>query len=224
MPRLNIKKLEVSKSGFPVLFNTFNYKLSTVSKAMFEKFKAEIRKTASLTEADCAMFEKCFTIKKIAKNSFFVREGQINREMGFVNSGLFRMYYLLDGKEVNAHFFVENDFLAAFQSFLLQQPSRYYIQALEDSEIITFTYDDLEEAYKNSHQWERFGRKAAELCYTVATERTESFLFMTGEERYLQLLEKRPEFFERIPLYHIASYLGIERESLSRLRRKILTA
>jgi CRP-like cAMP-binding protein len=132
------------------------------------------------------------------------------------------MYYLKEDKEVNTNFFFENDFLSCFQSYLSQKASRHYLQAMEDSELLTFSFNDLEKAYDRSHNWERIGRKLAEECYIATAERSESFLFLTGEERYLDLLEKKREIFERIPLYHIASYLGIERESLSRLRKNLI--
>ncbi|MFT5648179.1 MAG: CRP/FNR family transcriptional regulator, partial [Aureispira sp.] len=88
------------------------------------------------------------------------------------------------------------------------------------SEIVTFNFSTLEAAYDLSHRWERFGRLMAEKSYQMTTNRVESFLFKNGEQRYLEALEDA-RLFERIPLYHIASYLGIERESLSRLRKKI---
>jgi CRP-like cAMP-binding protein len=141
--------------------------------------------------------------------------------MGFVNSGLFRMYYLSHGKEINTNFFFENNFLVDHDSFINQKPSRYFIQALEDSEIIAIDYQLLQKAYTSSKNWERFGRLTSELHIKMLAERVESFLFMEGKDRYLQLVKTHPCIFERVPLYHIASYLGMERESLSRIRRKI---
>lgn len=191
---------------------------------MIETIKRELRKISPLTDEDCALFENQMKVRSVEKNELWVREGQICKEMAFIYSGAFRMYYLHNDKEVNTYFFFENQFLSSFQSFLLHQPSRYYIQALEPSELVIFQNSDIERAYASSHNWEKFGRIIAENCYIEATLRTESFLFLTGEQRYLQLLEKHPQIFERVPLYHIASYLGIERESLSRLRRKIINA
>lgn len=175
-----------------------------------------------VSDDDCLMFISYLKIVQIPKGSLFVTEGQISNEIGFINKGLFRIYYLLDEKEVNTNFIFEGEFVVEYQSFLLQRPSRYYIQALEDCEIITFSSEALQKAYSSSPNWERFGRIIAEKLYVDATERGEEFLFLTGEQRYKNLLKKRPKVFEKVPLYHIASYLGIERESLSRLRRKIL--
>lgn len=191
---------------------------------MLENFKKHMKLIAPLTEEDCSYFEKALTVKKLARNELLVREGQICRDICFIHSGFIRMYYLREGKEVNTYFFFENEFATSFQSFLHNEPSRYYLQAMEEAEVISFSYNTLEKAYEASHNWERIGRKLAEACYSTSCQRTESFLFLTGEQRYLDLMERKPEYFERIPLYHIASYLGIERESLSRLRKKISNA
>ena len=126
-----------------------------------------------------------------------------------------------DGKEINTQFVFENEFVTDYDSFLQSKPSRYFIQALEDSEIVTFNLIALQNAYNQSQNWERFGRMVAEQSYKLTTQRVESFLFLDGEQRYLDLVKSQPQILDRIPLYHIASYIGLERESLSRLRRKI---
>lgn len=192
------------------------------SEFNFNIYKETVRRIAPLTDADCDLFIPHLKIKQYPKGSNFVVEGQISNEIGFISKGAFRIYYLIDGKEVNGNFFFEHEFVVEYQSFLLQRPSKYFIEAMEDSEVITFTSTQLHNNYNISQNWERFGRIIAEKLFIDATERTESFLFLTGEQRYLNLLKRRPKIFERVPLYHIASHLGIERESLSRLRKKIL--
>lgn len=167
------------------------------------------------------MFEPYLVKRSIISKEIYLAEGKICRDMGFINSGAFRMYYLSDGKEINLHFSLEDDFVVEYDSFLEQKPSRYYIQALEESEIVIFNLEVLQKAYHKSHNWERFGRLMAENAYKMMARRTESFLFLNGEQRYTALLQNNPHIFERISLYHIASYLGMERESLSRLRRKL---
>jgi CRP/FNR family transcriptional regulator len=188
----------------------------------FQKIKGWLQDFSFLTEEDYDFFEPFLMLKKIAPQEVILSEGQVCREMAFVNSGAFRLYYLSDGKEINSHFFIENDFMADFNSFLQQKPSRYFLQALESAEMVTFDAQLLQQAYDSSKNWERFGRLMAEYSYKITVERVESFLFMDGKERYLRLLESRPYIFERVPLYHIASYLGMERESLSRIRKKII--
>lgn len=187
----------------------------------FHKFKTWLQKVSFLTEADCALFENQLSRKSVVQKHNFLSSGQVCKEMGFINQGLFRVFYLSDGREINTHFCMENDFVVDFDSFLQQKPSRYYIQALEDCDITTFSLPTLQHAYQSSQNWERFGRMMAEHAYKTTNKRVESFLFMDGEQRYTNLLETEPHLLERVPLYHIASYLGIERETLSRLRKKL---
>lgn len=187
----------------------------------FQKIRVWLQNFPFLTGDDYDFFEPFLTLKKIEAQEITLSEGQVCREMAFVNSGVFRLYYLSDGKEINSHFFLEHEFMADFNSFLQQKPSRYFLQALEPAEMVTFDAQLLQKAYDSSKNWERFGRLMAEYSYKITVERVESFLFMDGRQRYLRLLESRPHIFERVPLYHIASYLGMERESLSRIRKKI---
>jgi CRP-like cAMP-binding protein len=186
-----------------------------------EGFKNWLKHISFLTEADCDLFEPYLQTKRFPAKEHFLTEGKTCQEIGFVNHGSFRTYYLSDDKEINTRFIFENDFVVDYDSFLEAKPSKYFIEALEDSEIVTFNLRALLNAYDQSHNWERFGRIMAEQSYKLTTNRVESFLFLDGEQRYLDLLKNEPQIFERIPLYHIASYLGMERESLSRLRKKI---
>lgn len=187
----------------------------------FKQFKTWLKHVSFLTEADCSLFEPFLKTRKIAAKEYVLSAGKTCREIGFINHGSFRTFYLSDDKEINTHFVFENDFVVDYDSFLEAKPSRYCIQALEDSEIVTFNLQALLHAYDQSRNWERFGRVMAEKSYQMTTHRVESFLFLDGEQRYLDLLKNEPQIFDRIPLYHIASYLGMERESLSRLRKKI---
>jgi CRP/FNR family transcriptional regulator len=187
----------------------------------FQQFKSYLKHVSFLTDKDCDLFEPHLATKRYKAKDHFLREGGTCKEIGFINKGCFRTYYLANGEEVNTQFVFENEFVTDYDSFLNNKPSRYYIQALEDSEIIVFNLSAMISAYNLSHNWERFGRIIAEHSYIKTTERVESFLFLNGEQRYLDLLEKQAHLFDRIPLYHIASYLGLKRESLSRLRKKI---
>jgi CRP/FNR family transcriptional regulator, anaerobic regulatory protein len=187
----------------------------------FAQFKTWLKQVSFLTEQDCNLFQPFLHKKQVAAKAHLLQQDKICREIGFINSGAFRMYYLSDGKEINTHFSFDNEFVVDYDSFLHHKPSRYCIQALEDAEIVTFNLEALQQAYNQSQNWERFGRTMAEYSYKITTQRVESFLFLDGEQRYKQLLDNQPQIFERVPLYHIASYLGLERESLSRLRKKI---
>lgn len=186
-----------------------------------DNFKIQIRKVTDFSEEECSLFIPHLHHKTLRKGEFLLKEEQTVREIAFVQKGAFRIYHIQDGKEINNHFFLENDYAVSFLDFLKNRPSRYYIEALEDSEVYTFNSQSLQMAYEKSKNWERFGRLIAESAYATATNRFESFLFLSAKERYLQMMKDYPLFLQRIPLYHLASYLGIERESLSRIRKEI---
>jgi CRP/FNR family transcriptional regulator, anaerobic regulatory protein len=185
------------------------------------QFKNWLKHVSFLTDADCNLFEPNLLTKKIKKKSIILKEGQVCKELGFVNNGVFRMFYLSEGKEINIHFSFENEFVVNYDSFINSTPSRYYLEALEDAEIVTFNLQTLQNAYQQSQNWERFGRIMAEYSYKLTTKRVEGFMFLDAQQRYLQMMQDTPHYINLLPLYHIASYLGIERESLSRLRKKL---
>jgi CRP-like cAMP-binding protein len=174
-----------------------------------------------LTDEDLDLFSPYLIERTFEKEEYVLTPGSCCREMSFVTSGVYRMFYLAEGKEINVHFFFDDHFMVDYGSFLHQTPSRFFIQAIERSEAVSFDHEVLWRAYDQSKNWERFGRLMAELCSAMVTDRLEMFLFMDGKERYLQLMRDNPGIFDKLPLYHLASYLGMERESLSRIRQRI---
>jgi CRP/FNR family transcriptional regulator len=186
-----------------------------------QNFKIQIRQITNFSEDECSLFMPFIRQKSLRKGDYLVQEGKPANQIAFIEKGLMRIFYLADGKEINNHFFLENDYAVSYLDFLKNRPSRYNIQALENCNVLTFDKKALELAYEESKNWERFGRIIAESVYAIATNRFESFLFLSARERYVQMLKDYPRFIQRIPLYHLASYLGIERESLSRIRKEL---
>ena len=174
-----------------------------------------------LTGSDLEFFRPWLVEKRFLKDEYLLLAGNCCRALSFLESGMFRMYCLSGGKEINMHFFAENDFMADYGSLLSQEPARYSIQALEASRVVCFSHELLQEAFGRSKNWERLGRLMAERFAGIFAERLETFLFMDGRQRYLYLMEENPGIFDRVPQYHLASYLGMERETLSRIRQRI---
>ena len=115
----------------------------------------------------------------------------------------------------------KNQFVVTFKSFINQIPCDYHTQAMTEASVIYINITDLLSLYKQSHKWETFGRLLAQEAFNIAIARTESFVFQTPEERYLDLIKFHPDIFNNIPLYHISSFLGIQGPSLSRIRKRI---
>lgn len=167
--------------------------------------------------------EKLFQKRIYKKGECFNVRDSICNNLGFVNKGLFRIYYVDPqlGREKNLYFFVENQFMVSFKSFISQTPCYYNIEAMEDSEVLQISHTNLMQLFQSHHQWERFGRVLAEQYFYGSQSRTESFIFNNPEERYLELIKTNPGIFERVSLLHIASYLGIKSQSLSRIRKRL---
>ena len=161
--------------------------------------------------------------KSFQKGELFNDYKNVCKELGFIVKGTFRSYIIdyKSGDEKNVFFYSPDGFVCAYKSFVNQIPCEYYTEALTDAHIICINIFDLQKLYKKSHEWECFGRLAAEMAATIVIDRVESFLIKSPEERYLELIKAHPELSEKVPLYHISSYLGIQGPSLSRIRKRL---
>lgn len=162
------------------------------------------------------------TLKKYNKKQFLYESGAIQKEIAYVCQGLLRKYYINEkGNKINVGFSMEKQYAIDYPSFIKQKPSKYYIECLEPSIIIAMPYDKLQEAYQRYKDSEMYGRLTAEMVLTRETDRVESFLFENAEERYLNFIAANKDLMNRISVSHLASYLGIERQSLTRIRGKL---
>lgn len=161
--------------------------------------------------------------KSFKKGELFNNYKNVCKEMGFILDGTFRSYLIepKSGEERNLFFYSKNGFVTAYKSLVNQIPCEYYTEALTDAHIICINVANLQNLYKLSHEWECFGRLAAEKAATVVIDRVESFLLKSAEERYLDLIKAHPDLHKKVPLYHISSYLGIQGPSLSRIRKRL---
>jgi len=182
-----------------------------------------LRNFASLSDKDIDEGQPFWKPRAIKKGYFFNMQMMVCNDLGLVVKGIFRIYYR-DPKtntDKNLFFFTENQFVVSFRSFISQTTCYYFIEAMEDSEIVFISYKDLNNLYETNANWAKFGRLLAELFFSYAQTRTEEFVFFSHEERYMRLLEDHPNIVERIPSYHISSFLGITNPSLSRIRKRI---
>jgi CRP-like cAMP-binding protein len=163
-------------------------------------------------------------IKAYKKGEFYNEYHNVCKHLGFIIHGVFRIYRIDDdtSEEKNMLFFSKGKFVASYTSFLSQQPCNYYTASVDTSLILYIHIDHLNKLYSESHQWERFGRYIAENAFHQLMANTEGFLFKSAEERYQDMMAQHPEIFNTVPLYHLASYLGIKAPSLSRIRKRMV--
>ena len=142
--------------------------------------------------------------------------------MGFICSGLIRRFYINEkGNQITTGFTKENEYITDYPAFIRQRASKYYLQCLEPTTIVNLPYKTIQDCYNKFRNSEMQGRLIAENVLTILNDRVESFLFNTAEERYLKFISENPDLIQRVSLTHLASFLGIERQSLSRIRSKL---
>lgn len=187
----------------------------------FDKLVGILNYVVKMDNEECQILKKMLTFKTFQKGDFLLKNGQPCQNIIFVNKGIIRYFYLVDGEERIGNFFFDNDFASDYKSFLTQSPALLNIDALTEVEVVLINYQDLQTIYEKSKTFERLGRKITEGIYIALIQRTESLLFESAEERYINLLKKMPELHNIVPQFMIASYLNIKPETLSRIRKKM---
>jgi CRP-like cAMP-binding protein len=188
----------------------------------FTPLKHFIDRIVDVTDQEWRAHRDCLTRRFLKKGEFLVREGQVSSNVSFINTGSFRVYKELNGQEIVKNFFFANEYATEYVSFLTRQPSEIFVKALEDTELIELHYDKLQILYEEFPVWQKYGRLMAEHVFLQVAERSHRLLYHTPEENYVKLVQDRPDIIEKIPQHYIASYLGIQPESLSRIRKRMM--
>ncbi|MBD1921765.1 Crp/Fnr family transcriptional regulator [Microcoleus sp. FACHB-831] len=183
---------------------------------------AILRSLINLPEDEAIKVTNLFKIYTLEQGDFFVCAGDVPKTIGFVISGILRLYYVdRDGNEYTKSFCAENSFVAAYSALLLQQPSRLFIQALEDTKLLIADYSAYRVLSENHVCWQALNCKIAEILFIKKEKRESALLLDNAKIRYLSFQEEYPGLETRIRQHHIASYLGITPVSLSRIRGQL---
>lgn len=159
--------------------------------------------------------------KYLAEGDYFLQQGKVCRNIAFIEEGLVRLFYQQDDREVTNCFCREHSMTSSYASLITRTESDISIQALEPTKLIVLSYDSLQKLYEQDLFWQQVGRLAAE-NEIIAIECHNRFINdLTATDRYIQLLENESELLQRVPLKHLATYLQIAPETLSRIRNKI---
>ena len=175
-----------------------------------------------LKAEETAYLVEGMSVIELRQKEVYLAAGTVQRALGFVHSGLLRAFYVdAQGREISVRFIPEGHYATHYSAFLAQTPSRYTFQCMERSCLVSLPFEHIASGYDRFPGLERYGRLVAEGVVKAQQQRIEGFLFENPEERYRRFVADEPELFRRISLSALASYLGIERQSLTRIRKRI---
>jgi len=162
---------------------------------------------------------KSFNLISLDKETVLVKEGQYSDKAYYIISGGARAYYLKDGRDISDWFAFENSFVCSVNSFYQNIPSLHFIETLEPSILLEISRDSVERLSSKYHEIERLVRNIITETMLQLQERVVSIQFQSAEQRYKKILAIHSNITQRVPLKHIASYIGITLETLSRIRK-----
>jgi len=179
------------------------------------------RQFTDFNESELEIIMPYFETRKFKKKSILLDIGKVANEVFYIIKGCIRLYCEKDGEKLSTYFFTENMFAGSYDSFLSRRPSKVAIETLEECEVLVLSHKAQEKLYDIFPKMNEFIRKAIEQRFVLLHDLFISYLLNSPEERYLMLQKDRPELLQRIPQHQIASFIGVTRVSLSRIRNRI---
>jgi CRP-like cAMP-binding protein len=182
--------------------------------------KESLLKRVHFSDKELQEMINSFTEENIDKDQIILQSGQICNKLYYVKSGIIRSYYINEnGKEITQWFFNDGKFMTSIESFYQQKPSIYTLKALEKTKVFSITKSKLDLLFDKSPKAERFGRLLAVEMLIKVANKLNAIQFQKAKERYDYMINEFPNIYYKVPLGHIASYLGMTQETLSRIRK-----
>jgi CRP-like cAMP-binding protein len=177
----------------------------------------------SLTSEEIAYLESKITVRSYLKGQYIVQQGDVCKYSCFVLSGCTKTFYVdSDGQEHILMFSIEDWWTSDMGSFVTQTPADFNVQCIENTELVMFSYDTIEDLYREIPKLERFFRQIIEKGFAAAQKRIVRNFSLSAKEQYLYFREQYPKIEQRIPQYMVASYLGITKEFLSKIKSQLI--
>lgn len=186
---------------------------------MASEFDKNNPKAPELTPEEMEVVKKLNMEKSAKKGTILLREGDDSTNTFFVLSGCIRQYYLVDGEEKTTEFFTEDQ--SIFPAGPSSTISKFYLECVEDTKYTITSASQQKEIYEKFPRFESLCRIATEQEFAEYQEKAAKYMISSPEERYLNLIDTRPDLLNRVPQYQLASYLGVKPESLSRIRKRL---
>jgi len=187
-----------------------------------KKLLAYLSDKLHLSSKDKELVQKYFILEQQTANTTLLKTGQVERYVYFLEKGIIRGYQNQNGKIVVGHLVGENNFFNSLDSFMTEAPSLYCFEAITDIEYYKITKLDLELLKSYDTQWTNFITNVINEHLICKMDRVKDFQTLTAKERYLKFLKETPDLASQVSVENMASYLGIEAPSLSRIRKQIM--
>ncbi len=176
----------------------------------------------TLTPDETKALEEGMEVTIFKKDSFLLKEGQTSIDTYFILEGCIRQYCLIDGEEKTTNFFTEGQWIISLTGLSQNAPSLHNLVCMEETSLVIGNEQKAQELFKKFPRFETLARVVVEKSFAEQQQLMTSFHTDTPEQRYSKLLKSRPDLFQRVSQYHMASFIGVTPESLSRIRKRII--
>ncbi len=184
---------------------------------IYEIFKRDY----NISDRDWEIFSSKLALYTYPKRHIVLQKGEQENYLSFVDKGILRYYIPSDDNDLTFDFAFKNNFTSAYSSFITRTAAPYQVEAMTEVNLWRLTFDDLQAVYRDTLIGNTIGRHASEQLYMRKARRELSLLNETARQRYDNLFTAQPELLQLVPLKHIASYIGITPQALSRIRARI---
>ncbi|HCY82245.1 MAG TPA: hypothetical protein DHV22_11925 [Xanthomarina gelatinilytica] len=183
-----------------------------------------IKKYTDLTPEEEILLLSKINIRTYLKNQYIVQQGDVCKSINFIITGCTKTFYMnTEGQEHIIMFSIEDWWTSDLGSFITQKPADFNVQCIENTQLIQFSYDNLEELYREIPKFERLFRKIVERAFVASQKRIIRNFSLDAKERYKIFKTTYPKIDQRVPQYMIASYLGITKEFLSKIKSQLIS-
>jgi len=188
---------------------------------MYDQLNGYIKEKISISDESLQIVNQFFKPLEFKKNEFLLQTGETCQRTYFVMEGCLRIFFINEaGQDATRYLAFEKQFATGLVSFITQQPSLEYVQAVADTKVLSISRHDFYALLQIIPEWEIFYRHYLEFAYVLNTNRLMSFLTLDATERYRRLLDEAPEIVKRLSNKLVASYLNMSQETLSRVKSK----